>query len=157
MPDPHHDAQADASSAEPVANRVGLATSATVHCLAGCGVGEVVGVVIGVSLGLSRLVTMSLAVSLGFVFGFALGMLPLLRAGFSTKRAFKQVLVAEGLSILVMETAEVLVELNMPGVMTGGLASPIFWLGMGAALLAGFLAAWPVNYWLIGRGVTHVH
>ena len=79
-----------------------MATSATVHCLAGCGVGEVVGVVIGVSLGWSRLGTMSLAVTLGFVFGFALGMLPLRRAGFSTKRAFKQVLVAEGLSILVV-------------------------------------------------------
>ena len=55
---------------------------------------------IGVSPGLSRLGTMSLAVSLGLVFEFALGMLPLLllRADFSNKRAFKQVLVAEGLS-----------------------------------------------------------
>ena len=148
---------ADGHAGQAAASRIGLATSATAHCLAGCGVGEVVGVVIGVSLGLSRFGTMSLAVSLGFVFGFALGMLPLLRAGFSTKRAFRQVLIAEGLSILVMETAEVIVELNTPGVMTGGLSSPVFWLGMGAALLAGFVAAWPVNYWLIGRGVTHVH
>ena len=53
---------------------------------------------IGVSLGLARLGTMSMTVSLGLVFGFALGMLPLFRAGFSNTRAFKQVLVAEGLS-----------------------------------------------------------
>ena len=46
---------------------------------------------------------------LGFVFGFALGLIPLLRAGFSWSWAIRQVLVAEGLSIAIMETAEVLV------------------------------------------------
>ena len=44
-----------------------------------------------------------------------------------------------------MEATEVLVELYTPGVMGAGLSSPIFWLGMGLALLAGFIAAWPVN------------
>ncbi len=137
--------------------RVRLATSATIHCLAGCGVGEVLGVIIGVAMGLTRVSTIVLAVSLGFVFGFALGLIPLFRAGYTTRAAFKQVLVAEGLSIAVMETFEVLVEVYTPGVMSSGLSSPIFWLGMGLALLAGFIAAWPVNYWLVGKGIRHVH
>ena len=115
------------------------------------------GIVIGVALGLTTIVTIVLAVSLGFVFGFALGLIPLLKAGFSTSRAFKQVLAAEGLSIAVMETAEVLVEVYTPGVMQAGLASGLFWGGMLLALAAGFIAAFPVNYILVGKGIRHVH
>jgi hypothetical protein len=137
--------------------RARLATSATIHCLAGCGLGEVLGVIIGVALGFTRLGTITLAVSLGFVFGFALGLIPLFRAGFTTKDAFRQVLIAEGLSIAVMETTEVLVEVYTPGVMESGLSSPLFWFGMGLALTAGFIAAWPVNYWLVGKGIRHLH
>jgi len=134
-----------------------LATSATVHCLAGCGLGEVVGVVLGVALGLTIVETLVLAVILGFVFGFILGLIPLLRARFSLRWAVKQVLVAEGLSIAVMETAEVLVEVYTPGVMGAGLSSPLFWAGMLLALAAGFLAAFPVNYVLVGKGIRHHH
>ncbi len=141
----------------PEIGQVRLATSATVHCLLGCGLGEVAGIVIGLALGLTATVTIVLAVTLGFVFGFALGLIPLLRAGFSKSWALKQVLVAEGLSIAVMETAEVLVEVYTPGVMSAGLLSPIFWGGMLLALSAGFVAAWPINYWLVGKGIRHVH
>jgi hypothetical protein len=134
-----------------------LAISATLHCLLGCGIGEVIGVIIGTSLHWSNLATMSLAVSLGFIMGFLLGILPLLRSGIPLRKAFKIVLIAEGLSILVMETAEVLVEVYTPGVMQAGLHDGMFWMGMGLALIAGFLAAFPVNYFLIGRGVSHQH
>ena len=37
-----------------------LATSATLHCLLGCGIGEVVGLVIGIALALSNVVTIIL-------------------------------------------------------------------------------------------------
>ncbi len=147
----------DPEAREPLQGRLRLTTSATVHCLAGCGLGEVVGVVIGVAIGLSTVATLVLAVALGFVFGFALGLIPLLRAGFSWSWAIRQVLVAEGLSIAIMETAEVLVEVYTPGVMQAGLSAPIFWGGMLLALTAGFIAAWPVNYWLVGKGIRHVH
>ena len=152
-----HSAEGGGGSTEPSPGRIRLSTSATVHCLAGCGLGEVVGVVIGVAIGLTAVWTIVLAVVLGFVFGFALGLIPLLRAGFSWSWAIRQVLVAEGLSIAVMETAEVLVEVYTPGVMQAGLSSPLFWGGMLLALTAGFLAAWPVNYWLVGKGIRHIH
>ena len=141
----------------PIEGRKKLAISATAHCLLGCGIGEVVGVIIGVALALSNVATLVLAVTLGFVFGFALGLVPLVRAGFGRSRAIKQVLVAEGLSIVVMETAEVLVEVYTPGVMEAGLSSPVFWMGMLLALTAGFAAAYPVNYVLVGRGIRHQH
>ena len=134
-----------------------LATSATIHCLLGCGLGEVVGVVIGRALAFSIVETLVLAVSLGFVFGFALGLIPLLKARFRLKDAIRQVMIAEGLSIVVMETAEVLIEVYTPGVMAAGLASWLFWGGMLLALIAGFIAAFPVNYVLVGRGIRHVH
>ena len=134
-----------------------LAHSATLHCLLGCGIGEVVGVVIGTALGLSNLITIVLALVLGFVFGFIFGMWPLLRAGFDFSRALRQVFIAETLSIVVMEATEVLVQVYTPGVMDAGLSSWIFWLGMGLALAAGYAAAFPVNYILVGKGIRHIH
>ena len=153
-----HSHEAHGAHHEPTTrDKLKLATSATAHCLLGCGIGEVVGVVIGTALAWSNVKTLVLAVILGFVFGFALGLIPLLRARFRMKDAVRQVLVAEGLSIAVMETAEVLVEVYTPGVMQAGLTSWVFWGGMLLALLAGFIAAFPVNYILVGKGIRHQH
>ena len=137
--------------------RLRLTTSTTVHCLLGCGLGEVAGRIIGTALGLGNVKTIVLAILLGFFFGFLLGIVPLLRAGFSFGRALRQVFIAESLSIAVMETAEVLVQVYTPGVMEAGLSSAIFWIGIGLSLIAGFIAAWPINYFLIGRGIRHQH
>lgn len=138
-------------------NDAKLAFSATAHCLAGCGLGEVIGVVIGVALGLATWQSLTIGVTLGFIFGFSLGIIPLLRAGRGFKEAFKIIFIAEFLSITVMETAEVLIEIYTPGVMSSGLTKPIFWLGMLLALTGGFIAAYPVNYILIKKGIKHHH
>jgi hypothetical protein len=139
------------------ASQLSLAHSATWHCLMGCGLGEVLGIIIGTALGFSNVNTIILALVLGFVFGFVFGMRPLLRAGFDFSRALRQVFVAESLSIVVMEATQVLVQVFTPGVMEAGLLSWIFWLGMGLALVAGYIAAFPVNYVLVGKGIRHVH
>lgn len=150
----HHHVKEDRSA---VASNWKLAFSATVHCLVGCGLGEVLGMVIGTWLHMNNTDTMILAILLGFVLGFAFGMIPLLRAGFSLKQAFRQVLIAEGLSIAVMETVEVLVQVYTPGVMDAHLDEWVFWKGMLLGLLAGFIAAYPVNYLFISKGVRHQH
>jgi hypothetical protein len=108
----------------------------------GCGLGEVVGIIIGTALDLPNIQTVVLALVLGFVFGFVFGLWPLLRAGYDISRAVRQVLVAETLSIVVMEA---------------GLGSWLFWFGMGLSLVAGYVAAFPVNYVLVGKGIRHVH
>jgi len=136
---------------------ISMAVQATLHCLMGCGIGEVAGIIIGRLLGLDTVTTMILAVSLGFVFGLALGIRPLLKGKIGFSKSLKIVLASEGLSILVMESAEVLTEIYTPGVMAAGLDEGIFWLGMLLALSAGFLAAFPVNVYLIGKGVRHCH
>ena len=56
-----------------------------------------------------------------------------------------------------LPTAEVMAEVYTPGVMSAGLGEGIFWLGMCFALIAGFAAAYPVNYVLVKRGVRHCH
>ena len=134
-----------------------LAVSATLHCLLGCGIGEVLGMIIATWLGLSMTSSMILAVVLGFVMGLLLGIIPLLKRKFSLGSALKTVLIAEGLSIAVMEAVEVFVQVKIPGVMEAGLTAPLFWLGMLAGLAAGFVAALPVNYFMIKRGVRHQH
>lgn len=41
--------------------------------------------------------------------------------------------------------------------MDAGLGSGIFWLGMGFALTASDVAAFPVNYTLVGKGIRQIH
>jgi uncharacterized membrane protein YeaQ/YmgE (transglycosylase-associated protein family) len=149
----HHHAH----TSEENTNTFKLAFSATLHCLIGCGLGEVAGMIIGTMFAMSNHSTMILAIILGFVGGFGLGVIPLKRAGYSWKTAFKQVLVAEGLSIAVMETFEVLVQVYTPGVMDASLTDGIFWLGMLLGLIAGFIAAFPVNYIFVKKGFRHQH
>ena len=134
-----------------------LAFQATWHCLLGCGLGEVVGMIISRAIGMGNVSSIVLAVTLGAVFGLAFGMWPLLRAGMPAGTALRIVLIAEGLSIAVMETAEVLAAVYIPGVMEAGLGEGIFWLGMLAALIAGFAAAFPVNLILVKNGIRHWH
>ncbi len=152
-----HPVHSEGERALDKASQRSLAHSATLHCLLGCGIGEVIGVIIGTALNFSNLRTLVLAVVLGFVFGFIFGMWPLLRAGFNFSRALHQVFIAESLSIVVMEATEVLVQVYTPGVMDAGLGSWIFWIGMGFALAAGYAAAFPVNYILVGKGIRHIH
>lgn len=156
----HHEGRSHKSQkheAKDKQSNLRLAAAATLHCLLGCGLGEIIGVIIGTALGLGMWQTMGLAVVLGFILGFALGIIPLARAGMPFAVAFKVVLVAEGLSIAVMEAAEVLVQIFTPGVMEAGLMDWLFWGGMLVSLAAGFVAAFPVNVILIGRGIRHHH
>jgi hypothetical protein len=132
-----------------------MAANATLHCLTGCAIGEILGLMIGTALGLSSAATIPLAVGLAFLFGYALSTLPLMQAGLGFFSALSLVFAADTLSITVMEVVDNLVMLLIPGAMEAGLVNPIFWLGMMLALTAAFLAAFPVNRYLINRGKGH--
>ena len=140
-------------------NRVAL--SATAHCLTGCAIGEVLGVAIGTALGWGNLATIVLAVGLAFLFGYSLTMVPLLRAGLAFATAVPLALASDTLSIAVMEIVDNGVLLLVPGAMEAGLDEPLFWGSLAFALAVAFVAAFPVNRWLIARGkghaVVHAH
>jgi hypothetical protein len=132
-----------------------MAASATLHCLTGCAIGEIAGLMIGTAMGLSTTVTIALAVGLAYLFGYALSTLPLVQAGLGFFAALSVVFAADTLSITVMELVDNLVMAVIPGAMDGGLVNPIFWLGMMIALTAAFVAAFPVNRYLIDKGKGH--
>ena len=135
--------------------RNAIAASATLHCLTGCAIGEIAGLMIGTAVGLATMQTMTLAIGLAFVFGYALSSLPLVGAGMSLGKALKLVLAADTISIIVMEIVDNAVMAAIPGAMDAGLVDPVFWIGMMIALSAAFLAAFPVNRYLIDRGKGH--
>ena len=135
--------------------RNALAASATLHCLTGCAIGEIAGLMIGTAIGLTAGQTILLAVGLAFAFGYALSSLPLLGAGMGLGRALRLVLAADTVSILVMELVDNAVMAVIPGAMDAGLVDPVFWIGMIVALAAAFVAAFPVNRFLIDRGKGH--
>ena len=134
-------------------NRV--AFSATAHCLTGCAIGEVLGLVIGTILGWGTFATIVLAVVLAFFFGYSLTMLPLLRSGLALATVLPIAFAADTLSITVMEIVDNLIILIIPGAMEAGLTSLLFWGSLAFALAVAFVAAFPLNRWLIARGRGH--
>jgi hypothetical protein len=127
---------------------------ATLHCLTGCVIGEVVGVAIGVSLGFDPWITIILATTLAYVSGFTLGLLPVMksqRLGFLA--ALKLIWLGEAISIGVMEIVMNTVDYHMGGMGAPSVFHWSFWQGFIYAVPAGFLAAWPVNWWLLSRNI----
>ena len=132
-----------------------LAFSATAHCLTGCAIGEVLGLVIGTILGWGIFATIVLAIILAFIFGYLLTMLPLLRSGLALGIVLPLAFASDTLSITVMEIVDNLIILVIPGAMEAGLRSLLFWGSLAFALAVAFVAAFPVNRWLIARGKGH--
>ena len=133
------------------------AASVTLHCLTGCAIGELAGLAIGVSLGWPPRLTVSLAVALSFLSGFALTLIPMLRRGFGFADSFRTVWLGEVISISVMELVMNLVDYQMGGMRGVSLASARYWEAFAMALVAGFLAAWPVNAWMLSRNMKRCH
>jgi hypothetical protein len=132
-----------------------LAFSATLHCLTGCAIGEVLGMVIGTGLGWDDVPTILLSVVLAFFFGYSLTLRPLLASGLAFAAAARLALAADTLSITVMEIVDNAIMLVIPGAMESGPRSVLFWGSLAVALGIAFVAAFPVNYWLIRRGRGH--
>jgi hypothetical protein len=135
--------------------RNSMAANATLHCLTGCAVGEVLGLMVGTALGLGNGTTIVLAIALAFFFGYTLSTIPLIQAGLGFFAALSVVFAADTVSIAVMEVVDNLVMAMIPGAMNAGLVNPIFWIGMMIALAAAFIAAFPVNRYLIDKGKGH--
>jgi hypothetical protein len=131
------------------------AFSATLHCLTGCAIGEVLGMMIGTALGWGNVATIALAVVLAFFFGYSLTLIPLLRSGLALATTLPLAFASDTLSITVMEIVDNLVMLVVPGAMEAGLGSVLFWGSLAFALAVAFVAAYPVNRYLIAQGRGH--
>jgi hypothetical protein len=138
-----------------------LAASATTHCLTGCAIGEVLGLAIATALDWRNVPSILLAIALAFLFGYSFTMVPLIRTGIALGTAVGLALAADTISIAVMEVVDNAIVLVVPGAMDAGLADLLFWGSLVFALAVAWVAAFPVNRWLIARGrghaVVHAH
>ena len=135
-----------------------LAAQATLHCLTGCVIGEVAGLMIGVSLGLAAWQTILLATLLAYATGMTLGLLPVMKGqGVGFIAALRIIWVGEVISIGVMEIVMNAVDYQMGGMAAPSVLSWMFWQGFLFAVPAGFLAAWPANFWLLKRNLKNCH
>ena len=130
------------------------AFQATVHCLTGCGIGEVLGLAIATQLGWDDASSILLAVVLAFTFGYGLTIAPLVRGGLALRAALGLALAADTVSIGVMELVDNAILLAIPGAMDAGLADGLFWGSLAVALGIAFVVTFPVNVWLISRGLA---
>jgi len=121
----------------------------------------VLGFVVATWRGWGNLATVAIAVALAYVFGYAFTLGPLLRAGVPPRSAAGLALAADTVSITVMEIVDNLVVLVIPGAMDATLGDLLFWGSLAFALAVAWVAAFPVNRWLIARGrghaVVHAH
>jgi hypothetical protein len=133
------------------------AISATLHCLTGCAIGEILGMVLGTAWGLHDVAMIVLAIVLAFVFGYGLTAVSMLRNGMGARRAIKIALASDTVSITTMEIVDNLVIVFIPGALSAGLNTSLFWISLAISLVAAFVVTVPVNRWLIGRGMGHAH
>ena len=131
------------------------AFQATTHCLTGCAIGEVLGMIIATALGWGNAASIAISVALAFVFGYSLTLGPVLRANVPFRRAAGLTAASDTLSITTMEIVDNAFILLVPGAIAAGLGDALFWWSLGVSLLIAFVAAFPVNRWLIARGRGH--
>jgi hypothetical protein len=111
--------------------------------------------VIGTALGLSNAYTIVISIALAFIFGYTLSTLPLVKHGLPLAKALVLVLAADTLSIMTMEITDNAVMAMVPGAMNAGLTNILFWITMPISLAVAFVAAVPVNKFLLDRGRGH--
>ena len=73
----------------------------------------------------------------------------------SLRRAARLAAASDTLLITTMEIVDNAFILILPGAIAAGLDDALFWWSLGASLLIAFVAAFPVNRWLIARGRGH--
>jgi Domain of unknown function (DUF4396) len=121
-------------------------------------IGEVAGLMIGVGLGLGVWPTILLATALAYAAGMTLGLIPVMRSQrVGMLQALRVIWIGEVISIGVMEVVMNAVDYQIGGMTAPSVVSWMFWRGILFAVPAGFLVAWPVNYWLLKRDLKACH
>jgi hypothetical protein len=142
-----------------VAARWRQVLGSTMHCVAGDGVGILAGAVLSKLLVLALLAETALEYVLGFAFGWTIFQALFMKdmAGGSYKRSLESTFIPELLSMNCLMGGMIPVAaLAWRGVPeahdpTHGL----FWFRMSIALMVGFAAAYPMNWWLVSNHLKH--
>jgi hypothetical protein len=131
----------------------------TMHCVAGDGIGIVVGAAIGSVLALTFWPDFLLEYALGFGFGWAFFQAFAMRdmAGGSYSQSLRMTFLPELLSMNLLMAGMTLTSRfamrRVEGADDPG--RPQFWFIMSIALMAGFVCAYPINWWLVANHMKH--
>jgi hypothetical protein len=99
-----------------------------------------------------------LATALSYVSGMTLGLVPVMRSQHvGLVAALGIIWIGEVVSIGVMEIVMNFVDYQLGGMGAKSVLAWTFWRGLVFAVPAGFVAAWPVNYWLLKRELKACH
>jgi hypothetical protein len=142
-----------------VAGRWNQVLGSTIHCVAGDGLGILVGAVLSSLFHLAGAAEIALEYALGFGFGWSIFQALFMRgmAGGSYKRSLSGTFFPELLSMNFLMAGMVpVMTLTMKSSMANrDSLAPSFWFIMSMALLVGFIAAFPMNWWLVSRHLKH--
>ncbi|MEO2167767.1 MAG: DUF4396 domain-containing protein [bacterium] len=131
----------------------------TMHCAAGDGVGILAGAVLGSFLAASTASGIALEYGLGFLFGWGFFQAYAMRdmAGGDYGKSLRMTFIPELVSMNCLMAGMVMVSRFWMPIVPGAerASSPAFWFIMSMALLAGFLCAYPMNWWLVTRHLKH--
>ncbi|MFB6095288.1 MAG: DUF4396 domain-containing protein, partial [Halodesulfurarchaeum sp.] len=86
-----------------------------------------------------------------YLFGYALTVGPLMQEGVGLREAVRDALYSETPSITVMEIVAIGTDVWLAA--DAHMGQVLFWSSLVFSLSLGFVAAYPVNLWLISRGV----
>ena len=130
----------------------------TMHCVAGDGVGILVGAVLARHYHIEGFGEIALEYVLGFLFGWTIFQALFMRdmAG-SYGRSLKTTFIPEFLSMNILMAGMVPVAALLAQYFDASRdpLHPEFWFRMSMALLAGFIIAFPMNWWLVARHLKH--
>ena len=131
----------------------------TMHCVAGDGVGILVGAAIGSTLALAGPADIALEYVLGFGFGWTIFQALFMRdmVGGSYTKSLQKTFLAEFLSMNTLMAAMLPIS-ALGRLLIGSMLTPRmpeFWFVMSLALFAGFIFAYPMNWWLVSHGLKH--
>lgn len=130
----------------------------TMHCVAGDGVGILVGAAVAHYFHIEGLAEIALEYGLGFLFGWTVFQALFMRemAG-SYGKSLKTTLIPEFLSMNVLMAGMIPVAAVFARDIEASRdpLQPEFWFRMSMALLAGFIIAYPMNWWLVARHLKH--
>jgi Domain of unknown function (DUF4396) len=131
----------------------------TMHCAAGDGIGIIAGATIAAFFHISGWTDLALEYALGFGFGWAFFQAFAMRdmAGGSYLRSLRLTFLPEFLSMNLLMAGMVVTASQFRLWIAGGddPMRPGFWFVMSMALIAGFIVAYPMNWWLVGKGLKH--
>src|SRR4029450_11836219 len=100
-------------------------------------------------------VTSVVATVVAFLFVYSFTSWPLLRSGMAFAAVAPIAFASDTASITVMEIVDNAIILVIPGAMEAGLDEPLFWASLAVALAIAWVAAFPLNRYLIARGRGH--